>query len=86
MASRYLPYNSTLAIRAIHAFWDVVLTVFERTLPWGSGHCIALRNKLFRENRGFDPSLKFDDIELVRCLSQGKRFGLAGSATPFDTF
>jgi glycosyltransferase involved in cell wall biosynthesis len=68
---RYLPYDSTPTIRAIHAFWDAMLRVFEGTLPSGAGHCIALRNKVFRQSRGFDPSLKFDDIELVRRLSKG---------------
>ena len=73
---RYLPYDSTPTIRAIHTFWNTLLRVFEGTLPSGAGHCIALRSKLFRESRGFDPSLKFDDIELVRRLSKGRRFGL----------
>jgi glycosyltransferase involved in cell wall biosynthesis len=77
---RYLPYDSTLAIRAIHAFWDAMLRAFEETLPSGAGHCIALRSKLFSESRGFDASLKFDDIELVRRLSKGRRFGLVGAA------
>jgi len=57
-----------------------VLRVFERTLPSGAGHCIALRSKLFRESRGFDPSVKFDDIELVRRLSKGRRFGYVGTS------
>jgi glycosyltransferase involved in cell wall biosynthesis len=73
---RYLPLDSTPTIRAIHTFWNVVLKVSERILPSGAGHCIALRSTLFRESRGFDPVLKFDDIELVRRLSKGKRFGL----------
>jgi glycosyltransferase involved in cell wall biosynthesis len=77
---RYLPYDSTPTIRAIHAFWDVMLKVFERILPSGAGHCIALRSKLFQESHGFDPSLKFDDIELVRRLSKGQRFGLVGTS------
>ena len=77
---RYLPYDSTLAIRAIHAFWDATLRAFEGTLPSGAGHCIALRSKLLRESRGFDASLKFDDIELVRRLSKGRRFGLVDAA------
>ena len=76
---RYLPYDSTPTIRVIHAFWNMVLKVFERTLPSGAGHCIALRSKLFWESRGFDPSLKFDDIELVRRLSKGGRFGYVGT-------
>jgi glycosyltransferase involved in cell wall biosynthesis len=77
---RYLPYDSTPTIRAIHAFWEVMLRVFERTLPSGAGHCIALRSKLFQESRGFDSSLKFDDIELVRRLSKGRRFGYVGTS------
>jgi glycosyltransferase involved in cell wall biosynthesis len=77
---RYLPYDSTPTIRAIHAFWNMVLKVSERTLPSGAGHCIALRKELFRESHGFDPSLKFDDIELVRRLSKQGRFGLVGTS------
>src|SRR5215210_1733785 len=76
---RYLPHDSTPTIRAIHAFWEVMLRVFERTLPSGAGHCIALRSNLFQESRGFDPSLKFDDIELVRRLAKGRRFGYVGT-------
>jgi glycosyltransferase involved in cell wall biosynthesis len=76
---RYLPHDSTPTIRAIHAFWYMVLKVFERILPSGAGHCIALRSHLFQESRGFDPSLKFDDIEFVRRLSKGRRFGYVGT-------
>jgi glycosyltransferase involved in cell wall biosynthesis len=77
---RYLPHHPTPTIRAIHAFWNMLLRVFERTLPSGAGHCIALRSKLFWESRGFDASLKFDDIELVRRLSKGARFGYVGAS------
>ena len=77
---RYLPHDSTPAIKAIHAFWNAVLKASERTLPTGAGHCIALRRELFREGRGFDPSLKFDDIELVRRLSKGRCFGIADAS------
>jgi glycosyltransferase involved in cell wall biosynthesis len=77
---RYLPYDSTPTIRAIHAFWNVVLKASEGTRPSGAGHCIALRRDLFRESSGFDPSLKFDDIELVRRLSKGARFGIVDAS------
>jgi glycosyltransferase involved in cell wall biosynthesis len=76
----YLPHDSTPAIRAIHAFWNGVLKASERMLPSGAGHCIALRSELFGESRGFDPSLKFDDIELVRRLSKGRRFGIVATS------
>ena len=58
----------------------MMLKASERTLPSGAGHCIALRRELFRESRGFDPSLKFDDVELVRRLSKGRRFGIVGAS------
>jgi glycosyltransferase involved in cell wall biosynthesis len=77
---RYVPHDSTPTIRAIHAFWNVVLKASERTLPSGAGHCIALRRELFWESRGFDTSLKFDDIELVRRLSKDKRFGIVATS------
>jgi glycosyltransferase involved in cell wall biosynthesis len=77
---RYLPYGFSPTIRAIHAFWNALLKGFEGTLPSGAGHCIALRRKLFRESSGFDPSLKFDDIELVRRLAKGRRFGIVGTS------
>jgi hypothetical protein len=36
----------------------------------------VVRGEVFRGSRGFDPSLKFDDIELIRRLSKGRRFGI----------
>ena len=45
-------------------------------LPSGGGTCIAVRGGVFRESSGFDPGLKFDDIELIRRLSKGRRFGI----------
>jgi glycosyltransferase involved in cell wall biosynthesis len=77
---RYLPHDSTPAIRAVHAFWGALMKAFEGTLPSGAGQCIAVRGELFRGSDGFDPSLKFDDVELVRRLSKGRRFGLAGAS------
>jgi len=77
---RYLPFGSTPTIRAIHTFWNGVLRVSQRTLPSGAGHCIAMRSARFKESRGFDPSLKFDDIELVRRLSKGRRFGIVATS------
>jgi glycosyltransferase involved in cell wall biosynthesis len=72
----YFPYRSTPAIKAFHAGLNALIKAFEGTLPSGAGHCIAVRRAVFRASSGFDPRLKFDDIELIRRLSRGRRFGI----------
>jgi glycosyltransferase involved in cell wall biosynthesis len=72
----YVPHRSTPLISGVHAFFNLLFVLFERLLPSGAGHCIAVRRETFRESRGFDPTLKFDDIELIRRLSEGRRFGI----------
>ena len=73
---RYVPHQSTPAIRGIHAFFNLLFKSVEGLLPSGAGHCIAVRGEVFRESRGFDPTLKFDDIELIRRLAKDRRFGI----------
>ena len=76
---RYVPQGgSTPTIRALHAFFNALFFVSQHALPSGAGHCIAVRGDVFRGSRGFDPGLKFDDIELVRRLSRGRSFGIVG--------
>lgn len=72
----YYPHDSTRALEVFHAGFNALIRLFERTLPSGAGHCIAVRKAAFRESRGFDPRLKFDDIELIRRLSRGRAFGI----------
>jgi glycosyltransferase involved in cell wall biosynthesis len=72
----YVPYRSTPAVRVFHSLFNLLTRTFQGTLPSGAGHCIAVRREVFRESRGFDPNLKFDDIELIRRLSRGRRFGI----------
>ena len=73
---RYVPHHSTPAVRGVHAFFNLLFKSVEGLLPSGAGHCIAVRGEIFRKSRGFDPTLKFDDIELVRRLAKGRRFGI----------
>ena len=76
---RYVPQDgSTPTIRALHAFFNALFFVSQYALPSGAGHCIVVRGEVFRGSRGFDPGLKFDDIELVRRLSRGRSFGIVG--------
>ena len=72
----YLPHRSTRAVEAFHTLFNLLTRATQKTLPSGAGHCIAVRREVFRESRGFDPRLKFDDIELIRRLSKGRRFGI----------
>ncbi len=72
----YVPYRSTPAIEAFHAIFNLVMRAVQGTRPSGAGHCMAIRRDVFQESRGFDPGLRFDDIELIRRLSKGRRFGI----------
>jgi len=72
----YVPYRSTLSIKAVHVFFNLIFKLSQKLQPSGAGHCIAVRGEVFRESRGFEPDLKFDDIELIRRLSHGRRFGI----------
>lgn len=72
----YFPHRSTRAVEVFHAAFNLVTRALQGTLPSGAGSCIALRREVFRESRGFDPDLKFDDIELIRRLSRGRHFGI----------
>ncbi len=72
----YFPHDSTPTIEVFHAGFNALIRAFESLLPSGAGHCIAVRREVFRVGGGFDPSLKFDDIELIRRLSRGRSFGI----------
>lgn len=72
----YYPHDSTRAVERFHDLFNLTTRVFQGVLPSGAGTCIAVKGEVFRTSAGFDPSLKFDDIELVRRLSGGRRFGI----------
>jgi len=72
----YFPYHSTRAIKAFHIVFNLITRASQGVLPSGGGTCIAVRGGVFRGSTGFDPALKFDDIEAIRRLSKGRRFGI----------
>ena len=72
----YRPHDSTPAVERFHDLFNLLTRAFEGALPSGAGTCIAVRGEVFRASEGFDPTLKFDDIELIRRLSEGRRFGI----------
>ena len=76
---QYYPHHSTPTVHAFHRFFNLLTKTFQSLLPSGAGHCIAIRRGLFQGSPGFDPSLRFDDIELIRRLSKRGRFSIVES-------
>src|SRR5215207_7418821 len=72
----YFPHSSTHVIEGFHVLFNLLTRTFQHLLPSGAGTCIAIKRDVFRDSDGFDPALKFDDIELIRRLSKGRRFGI----------
>ena len=72
----YKPHDSTPTVRAFHEVFNLATRTFQRVLPSGAGICLAVRGDLLRRSGGFDPRLKFDDIEFIRRASRGRRFGI----------
>jgi glycosyltransferase involved in cell wall biosynthesis len=72
----YVPHDSTPAVERFHRAFNLLTMTFQGILPSGAGICLAVKGGLFRRSRGFDPTLKFDDIELIRRLSREGRFGI----------
>lgn len=72
----YAPHDSTSAVECFHEAFNLITRAFQNLLPSGAGICMAVRGDLFRQSCGFDPRLKFDDIELIRRLARGRRFGI----------
>ena len=77
----YVPYRSTPTIRSIFTLFNLLFKSVEKLLPSGAGHCIAVKREILRESRGFDPELKFDDIELIRRLARDRRFAVVAQRT-----
>jgi hypothetical protein len=65
-------------VEVFHDVFNLITRTFQNLSPSGAGTCIAVRGEVFRNSAGFDPYFKFDDIELIRRLSKGRRFGIIG--------
>jgi glycosyltransferase involved in cell wall biosynthesis len=76
----YRPHRSTRAVERFHDLFNLTTRAFQGVLPSGAGTCIAVRDGVFRGSAGFDPSLKFDDIELIRRLAKGRSFAIIEEA------
>ena len=72
----YYPLDSTRAVELFHEAFNTLTRFSQDVFPSGGGTCIVVRGAVFRGSRGFNPALKFDDMELIRRLSKGRRFGI----------
>jgi glycosyltransferase involved in cell wall biosynthesis len=72
----YYPHDSTPAVERFHDLFNLLIRATQGVMPSGAGSCMVVRSDLFRASDGFDPTLKFDDIEMIRRLSRGRRFGI----------
>jgi glycosyltransferase involved in cell wall biosynthesis len=72
----YVPHRSTIAIHSVYALFNSFFYLLQKFLASGAGSCIVVRRAVFHKSRGFDTSLKFDDIELIRRLSWRHSFGI----------
>jgi glycosyltransferase involved in cell wall biosynthesis len=72
----YYPHDSTRVVEIFHDLFNLITRTIQNLSPSGAGTCIVVRGDLFRGSIGFDPAFKFDDIELVRRLAKGRRFGI----------
>jgi cellulose synthase/poly-beta-1,6-N-acetylglucosamine synthase-like glycosyltransferase len=43
----YIPYRSTLAINAVHVFFNALVVVFQKVLPSGAGPCTVIKREVF---------------------------------------
>jgi glycosyltransferase involved in cell wall biosynthesis len=73
----YVPHQSTLLIHGIYGLFNFFFYLLQKVLASGAGSCIIIRREVFQGSRGYDVSLKFDDIELIRRLSWKHTFAIA---------
>lgn len=72
----YVPLASTLPIHAVYGLFNFCFFSLQKILPSGAGSCIVVRRSVFAKSRGYDTSLRFDDIEMIRRLSRTGKFGI----------
>lgn len=72
----YVPHESTLLIHGIYGLFNFFFYLLQKALASGAGSCIVIRREVFQRSRGYDVTLKFDDIELIRRLSWKNRFAI----------
>ncbi len=68
----YYPKSGNLITKLIYIFYNLMFLLFQSIAPSGAGMCILISKIHFQSINGFNDTLVFDDIDLVR---RGARFG-----------
>jgi glycosyltransferase involved in cell wall biosynthesis len=72
----YLTKSHNIFVQFFLLSLNALFVLLQFILPSGGGNCIIVKKNTFQESAGFDPSLTFDDIELIRRLSKKNHFGV----------
>jgi glycosyltransferase involved in cell wall biosynthesis len=72
----YIPLNSNIVVHGIFWYVNIIFLLLQKILPSGAGPCIFVTKETFIKSGGFDPEMKFDDIEFVRRVGKKKKFGI----------
>ena len=72
----FIPQTKNPLILLIYLFFDCMFWLFQKILPSGASTCLIISKKIFLEMGGFASDYKFEDIELIRRVSQKYPFKL----------
>jgi glycosyltransferase involved in cell wall biosynthesis len=83
--SQYVPYTSSLKIKVLFSYYNMLFWLFQKICPSGAGACIMIRYEVFNQGYGFDEKLKsFEDLEMIRRYGSKYRFGIASFDVGFS--
>ncbi len=72
----YVPISRNPLIQYIHFWGNFLFFAVQKILPSGGGGCIIVKRTVFEAMHGFDPAMKFEDIEFIRRTGKKYRFGM----------
>lgn len=71
---RYIPFQSKWSYELFFLFFNALFFLFQKILPSGAGCGVFIRRSVFEKYGGFNGSLTYDDIELIRRIGRRARF------------
>ena len=72
----YVPFKSTVPIRLIYQFFNILFFITQHLTPSGAGSGIIVKNTIFKKAGYFKHDLTYDDIEFIRRVASRHKFGI----------